>query len=685
MINNISSEELNEVKANPVNAGLDFLRKWEVVDISIKSTNQVSFHHNIILDILWMYWDENKYDIDEVIDLLTQETSEDIRNTILWHEWISSKVSTSLFSVLQNFKNINISEYYHLILSLVSYVPKNGWEVIDDFNPKNLFNNFQIEWDFVFIQDILKVKYDELDFLMKWGQDLFNPDNKSENISINDSLDLKEIDNILREIREITAISWLIMQICSKNIWIVPNVIWFFDFLNDYHSHLSRWVGNMIQTISQESGIWREKLHNSRLLNLFELKLIELWNSHLLDYSHLNSADEIRKKYFKSLCVMDRSINAIDKSDYNEDKRFIFLKENTPVHKAKMFLQFCGEMDNKNIHYKYEWKYSLGEEEQFTLSKNEESEKILSEEYLAMSYVSLLEQRDIFVTFSTTIDVIKDLTKRINSWEIKLEKLMNIAFYLYRYGSLSDEEVCWNFSKALTERQFDKKSEYGMFLESIRISESIWRKNANLESTRVKMISINNQAEILEQERKDAYEKLEILANTDALTWLKNRWEFEKQLNLKCDYVVNRLKNTSWLIYIDLDWFKQVNDTLWHDAWDELLKKFADVLNDEFKRPGDIKARMWWDEFIIMIDWEKEDVEKMVKKVWWKIYTELNNLSWIKEGDNLELSVSMGITWILYWSWTDALIKQADKAMYQVKTDWKNWYMFSWEKSQCFE
>jgi hypothetical protein len=42
---------------------------------------------------------------------------------------------------------------------------------------------------------------------MKWGQDLFNPDNKSENISINDSLDLKEIDNILREIREITAIS----------------------------------------------------------------------------------------------------------------------------------------------------------------------------------------------------------------------------------------------------------------------------------------------------------------------------------------------------------------------------------------------------------------------------------------------------------------------------------------------
>jgi hypothetical protein len=51
---------------------------------------------------------------------------------------------------------------------------------------------------------------------------------------------------------------------------------------------------------------------------------------------------------------MDRSINAIDKSDYNEDKRFIFLKENTPVHKAKMFLQFCGEMDNKNIHYKYE-------------------------------------------------------------------------------------------------------------------------------------------------------------------------------------------------------------------------------------------------------------------------------------------------------------------------------------------
>ena len=186
-------------------------------------------YHNTILDLLWNLnqWDYCK--VSEITQFLINETSKESKNIvfrheIIWSKWVSSEVSKSLYAKLQNFKNINISEYYNLIFSLIAYVNTSEKEIKKDFNIEEIYENIQFKWDFSFIENLLDTKLEELDFLLKWSDDLlYNGDDntRNEDIHINETLIFNEVENVLREVREITAISWLIMQISSKNIWII--------------------------------------------------------------------------------------------------------------------------------------------------------------------------------------------------------------------------------------------------------------------------------------------------------------------------------------------------------------------------------------------------------------------------------------------------------------------------------
>lgn len=173
-------------------------------------------------------------------------------------------------------------------------------------------------------------------------------------------------------------------------------------------------------------------------------------------------------------------------------------------------------------------------------------------------------------------------------------------------------------------------------------------------------------------ERKRIEQKLSYLANYDNLTGLANRLLFRERLE-RALIRADRYKTLVALLVIDLDRFKNVNDSLGHDAGDRLLILVADRLKG-CTRDGDTIARLGGDEFTIVM----EDVKSIeyVKKIADKV------LNFMKEhfdinGHDIYVTPSIGIT-IYPIDDTNAahLFINADSAMYEAKENGRNCYRF---------
>lgn len=162
---------------------------------------------------------------------------------------------------------------------------------------------------------------------------------------------------------------------------------------------------------------------------------------------------------------------------------------------------------------------------------------------------------------------------------------------------------------------------------------------------------------------KQTEQTIRHLAYHDALTGLPNRRLFRDRLN-QAVAAGQRNKNAFALLLLDLDHFKTVNDTLGHDAGDELLTIVGERLNGSV-RQGDTLARMGGDEFALLaIDiTHPEHAAHLAEKL-----LEILRMPIFVHGRELFVSSSIGIT--LYpddAEDVDALIKNADIALYRAK------------------
>ena len=157
--------------------------------------------------------------------------------------------------------------------------------------------------------------------------------------------------------------------------------------------------------------------------------------------------------------------------------------------------------------------------------------------------------------------------------------------------------------------------------------------------------------------------KLDYLARHDALTGLANRPEFEEQLARSLERAQRHFQSVT-LLFIDLDGFKDVNDSGGHQSGDAVLRAVAGRLT-ACSRKGDIVARLGGDEFaLVMDDDEKtEDVAQAVPRI-------LEEVARPMSYQNREISVtaSIGIA-VFPTDGGDAvtLLKNADAAMYAAK------------------
>ncbi|MDH5749198.1 MAG: EAL domain-containing protein [Rhodospirillales bacterium] len=172
--------------------------------------------------------------------------------------------------------------------------------------------------------------------------------------------------------------------------------------------------------------------------------------------------------------------------------------------------------------------------------------------------------------------------------------------------------------------------------------------------------------------RKQDEERIRYQANYDALTGLPNRSLFLDNLNQAVDRM-NRTNKQLALMFIDLDRFKLVNDTLGHDAGDELLRQAADRMN-KCVRKVDLVARLGGDEFtIILQDIDRHEGVVLVAE---KIIEALSELFIIDEQE-AGIGASIGIT-LAPIDAEDAstLLRNADLAMYEAKKAGRNTYKF---------
>jgi diguanylate cyclase (GGDEF)-like protein len=172
--------------------------------------------------------------------------------------------------------------------------------------------------------------------------------------------------------------------------------------------------------------------------------------------------------------------------------------------------------------------------------------------------------------------------------------------------------------------------------------------------------------------RKAAEQNLQFFASHDPLTGLFNRNMFNDRLHQALAQA-GRFERSLALLFIDLDGFKLVNDTVGHSAGDALLAELANRLRATL-REGDVIGRIGGDEFMVLIEefTEVGQVAEVAKKL---LDTVVRPFT--LQGRDHQVTASLGIS--IYpddGKDADVLIKNADMAMYRVKQQGKNNFRF---------
>ncbi|RDH81278.1 MAG: hypothetical protein DIZ80_14325 [endosymbiont of Galathealinum brachiosum] len=171
---------------------------------------------------------------------------------------------------------------------------------------------------------------------------------------------------------------------------------------------------------------------------------------------------------------------------------------------------------------------------------------------------------------------------------------------------------------------------------------------------------------------KETESKLEYLAHHDQLTGLPNRLLCHARIDHKLQ-VAKRSKSLVAVLFIDLDMFKVVNDSMGHAQGDVLLQKVGKSLKDHI-REEDTIARLGGDEFVITLGslQSRQDAAHIADNI-----LSIFSRPFLIESQNVFIGASIGIS--MYpndGDDTDVLLRNADSAMYKAKADGRNNYQF---------
>ena len=179
-------------------------------------------------------------------------------------------------------------------------------------------------------------------------------------------------------------------------------------------------------------------------------------------------------------------------------------------------------------------------------------------------------------------------------------------------------------------------------------------------------LRVRNQIQIVNQMRT-----IERLGRIDQLTNIPNRSSFDERLQMEWKHAVREQTPISLLI-MDLDHFKNSNDTYGHQTGDVILQTVAGTFSQSFKRPGDFAARWGGEEFVVLLPNTPLDGALEVAE---KIRSDIENTSISAiDGSKIRVTISVGVNSFVPGKddSIDTFISNADKALYSAKETGRN-------------
>lgn len=286
------------------------------------------------------------------------------------------------------------------------------------------------------------------------------------------------------------------------------------------------------------------------------------------------------------------------------------------------------------------------------------------------------EQLAAIVESSYDAIIVKDLDGIITSWNAGAEKI---------FGYHADEIIGCSISALIPRDRLQEESRImsliknGEFLdhfETVRLRKGNKPIDVSVTISPVRdgagnIIGASKVARDITQ-RKEAHERIQHLAHYDTLTGLPNRTLLADRMSVGIAHAT-RYSHRLALLFVDLDRFKLVNDSLGHEIGDKLLKLVAERMQSSVRQTDTI-SRLGGDEFIVLLSQIKapEDAAQVARK----IIERLSSLYKIDEHE-LSLTASIGIS-IYPDSARDAssLMRNADASMYAAKQAGRNRYQF---------
>ena len=182
---------------------------------------------------------------------------------------------------------------------------------------------------------------------------------------------------------------------------------------------------------------------------------------------------------------------------------------------------------------------------------------------------------------------------------------------------------------------------------------------------------VNTHIRIVDQMRT-----IENLGLIDSLTKIANRRGFENRLNVEWNRSV-REKTPISIMLIDIDKFKNYNDTYGHQQGDAALKAFAEIATGTLKRAVDFVARWGGEEFVILLPGTcAEGAELVAERLRKGIESAVIPT---EDGEKTKVTISIGVNSVLpdAETSTDDFIKRADMALYKAKESGRNRFVIS--------
>ena len=197
---------------------------------------------------------------------------------------------------------------------------------------------------------------------------------------------------------------------------------------------------------------------------------------------------------------------------------------------------------------------------------------------------------------------------------------------------------------------------------------------------------LNAHRELLEKEVKErtyeleqANKKLDIISRTDELTQLPNRRDMHRTIEKEVDRA-KRFKKPFSIIFLDIDHFKNVNDTYGHAAGDAVLKSVASTIRG-LLRKYDVLARYGGEEFLTLLpETEMNDAAHVAER----FRKQIENQTIFFGGKEIKVTITLGVAQFDSGQGAEKCIQLADKALYEGKEHGRN-KVILWNEDHTIE